>query len=477
MKAKGRQRWTGVVSDLSAAIKPFVKATGAAFVDYSESPSFDTASMCVELLVKEKDIIVAMRKVGKHITQKNMLEAVAALAPSHFTPPAKNSWSLCMSRRLRNMLHHVEIAEQRPSPPKWFIENFLEAAPSAAASSGGETSSGRKQVDQQTPKKKAAKKLPQKVDELEGALVVQGKAKTDAGTDWLYGWNEQLNKPERRCATNPNRVELGVVVPKPADQSDDFVLAKFGHHVHKLKDVTYQKAHSAAHSTKAHSQPGPLWEGEHGGTHNTLKISQRMNQGKLVLSLREQQRQRHQVVIDAFGPVDTKDFLPDNNATLQLALGVLVGLAERYAKDKITIGELKAECTEKVKAAKEAAKATKAEAMKAMKAEKAMRAEAMKTPKPMKVSGSKNNTYGEMMKKKVAARLAGRNTPTMKGSKTMATAMKTKKVAARRAGRNTPTMKGSKNMDLIVQKRLREMPKMNFFDADMDTSESYSDSD
>ena len=150
MKANGRQRYEGDLTDLSAAIKPFVLATGAAFVDYSESPTLAKASMCVELLVKEKDIIIAMRKVGRNFTQQKMYEAVAAVAPSHFTPPAKNSWSLCMSRRLRNMLNHVEIAEDRPSPPKWFIENFLEAAPSAAASSGGETSSGRKQVAQQT---------------------------------------------------------------------------------------------------------------------------------------------------------------------------------------------------------------------------------------------------------------------------------------------------------------------------------------
>ena len=64
------------------------------------------------------------------------------------------------------------------------------------------------------------------------------------------------------------------MVPKTDESDDDFVIAKFGKHVHRLTDVTYTKIKSAAHATKQHSQPRPLWEGEHCATHNTLRISQ-----------------------------------------------------------------------------------------------------------------------------------------------------------------------------------------------------------
>ena len=334
-------------------------------------------------------------------------------------------------------------------------------------------------LSKSTPK--AAQKLLEMVTKRELRLAMKRKAETDAGTDWLYGWHEQLNKPQRVCASDPNHFELGVVVPK-TDKSENFVVAKFGNHMHKLTGVSYTKANSAVRATKQHSQPGPLWEGEHYRTQNTLKISQRWNKSKLVLSFREQQRQRHQVVIDAFGPVDTNTtgFLPEADPTLQRALGVLSGLADRYAKDKLTIEKLKAECNAEVKAAK--AMKAKATYMKAEVAARLARREAPKNKaaKPMKVRCLKKNTMGENMKNKIAARLASRKTPTKKDSKhmtlpgmkreTMATAMKKNKIAGSERLKKRGQA-GACHMDDVVKKRLRMMPKMHISDSDSETSE------
>ena len=99
---------------LAAILKPRVKPSGAAFIDYSEHDKVTEAPCSVDRLRQESQLLrdlVAIDAFG--VTKTAIEHTLDSIAPKHFSSDARRSWCIAMGRRIRNMCRHVTQAIAR----------------------------------------------------------------------------------------------------------------------------------------------------------------------------------------------------------------------------------------------------------------------------------------------------------------------------------------------------------------------------
>jgi hypothetical protein len=136
--------------------------------------------------------------------------------------------------------------------------------------------------------------------------------------------------------------ELSFPLDPKAGETDALVQAKFLSGTWSVPGLTYRRLQSMRGERGAQaSGTGKLWEQTHVASSHAIFISQRVDRF-LLLSVFEQTKQRLQVRLDKFGPVqDQHAQEPLDSLTLQRALAFLTPIAKSYADNLVELKDLK----------------------------------------------------------------------------------------------------------------------------------------
>lgn len=215
----------------------------------------------------------------------------------------KSDYIETMTRRLQNLTHAISKGLDAQKPPKW--------------------------VD----------KLPWRKDQ---------DTSCEGNPKFVYGWDPDMQLPYREKIEDGLKdcpVEHGLPIERTADDCDeDPVRAKFKDGtIAEISELTYADLVELSEKSKSSSSKGEdaLYKTKHKNS-NVIRITQRRDRALLV-SIYEQGRDIYRVRADAFGPLPhgtTNEKIDNNHPSIQGALEFLRPLADKYAREELTLEQL-----------------------------------------------------------------------------------------------------------------------------------------
>jgi hypothetical protein len=159
---------------------------------------------------------------------------------------------------------------------------------------------------------------------------------------YMVVFNAELMLAKRFLPGKEAEAELSRPLDAKSGETDALVQAVFLSGTWSVPGLTYRRLQSMRGERGAQaSGTGKLWEQTHVASSHAIFISQRVDRF-LLLSVFEQTKQRLQVRLDKFGPVqDQHAQEPLDSLTLQRGLAFLTPIAKSYADNLVELKDLK----------------------------------------------------------------------------------------------------------------------------------------